>query len=214
MNNIKGILYSLHDEIAGMRENGETDLRTVLHFIDNAIQEAAKNEKKVIEAAPKSFSLYELTSNYLQVQDLSEDMDQETLQNTLEAIEEQFEMKAENIVKLMKMNEGEAAALDTEIKRLQERKKKIDTKNTQLKDYLHHHMTQANIKKVNSTLFTISVKKNPPKVKVLDEAAIPPFYFRQIVKHEVDKKELLKDLKEGQEIEGVTLAQDTTLTIK
>lgn len=162
----------------------------------------------------EKFSLYELTSNYLQLQDLSEEMDQDTLKDTLEAIQEQFDMKAENIVKLTKINEAEAAAIQVEIERLAERKKKLDNKNKQLIEYLHNHMVAADIKNVKSTLFSIKIKKNPPKVKILDEAAIPPFYFRQIVKHEVDKKELAKDLKAGVEVEGVTLIQETKLEVK
>jgi hypothetical protein len=162
----------------------------------------------------KDFSLYELTSQYLQVMDLTEEMDQETLKDTLESIEEQFEVKAENIIKLTKINEGEAAVIDNEIKRLQDRKKALDNKNKQLKEYLYHHMTTSNIKNVKSPLFTISIKKNPPKVNILDEAAIPPFYFKQKVTHELDKKDLLKDLKAGEEIEGVTLVQETRLDVK
>lgn len=159
-------------------------------------------------------NLYDLTSSYLQVMDLSQEMDQETLKDTLEAIEEQFDLKAENIIKLTKINEAEALAIDTEIKRLQDRKKSLDNKNKQLKEYLYHHMTQTGIKNIKSALFTISIKKNPPKVKILNEELIAPFYFKQIVKHELDKKELLKDLKAGEEIEGVTLIQDTRLEVK
>lgn len=215
------ILMKLHDSVQSMRENGETDLRSVLHLIDNAFREVKEANKKpvitkeeYIEAAPKGFSLYELTSNYLQVQDLSEEMDAETLKDTLDSIEESFNHKAENICKLMQMNDSEGLVLDNEIKRLQERKKALGKKNDQLKDYLFHHMKQTDMKEVKSTLFSIKIKKNPHKINILDESAIAPFYYKQKVTHELDKKELLKDLKAGLEIDGVTLVQETRLEIK
>lgn len=157
---------------------------------------------------------YELTKAYLQVMDLSEEMDQQTLSDTLESIEEQFETKAENIVKLTKLNQAEIDAIKLEVDRLNARKKALENQNTNLENYLYHHMTTAKINKVKSTLFTISIAKKPPSVGVVDESKIPAFYFKQKVEHVLDKKDLLKDLKEGQEIEGVQLVQGTRLSIK
>lgn len=157
---------------------------------------------------------YELTKAYLQIMDLTDHMDEQTFLDTLESIQDQFEVKAENIVKLCKLNDGEITAIEEEIKRLEHRKKMIENKNSRLVEYLYHHMKTANLNKVKSPLFTISIAKNPPKVKVLDEKKIPPFYFKQDVKEVLDKKELLKDLKTGLEIDGVVMVQDTRLDVK
>jgi hypothetical protein len=40
------ILYELEEQVAWMREQGETDLRTVLHYISKAYSEINKLEAK------------------------------------------------------------------------------------------------------------------------------------------------------------------------
>jgi hypothetical protein len=36
---VERILNNLHSDIQSLRENGETDLRTVLHYVDAALSE-------------------------------------------------------------------------------------------------------------------------------------------------------------------------------
>jgi len=157
---------------------------------------------------------YEIAKSYNQLLDLSETLDPEVLKDTLEAIQENFEEKSINITKIIKMNEAEVDVIETEIKRLKERQQVINNSNDRLKSYLYTHMTATGIDKIKSPLFTLSITKNPPKTNVIDENLIPIDYktFKTVIS--VDKKQILADLKEGKEIEGVKLVQDTKLTIK
>lgn len=158
--------------------------------------------------------LFELSSAYLQIQNMADEMDSDTLKDTLESIEEEIGTKAENIVKLQTLNTAEIHAIDVEIERLTNRKKALESKNKQLGEYLFSQMSAMSLNKIKSPLFTISVVKNPPKVEVTDEDGIPPFYFKQKVKFELDKKELLKDMKDGLVISGAKLVQDSRLQVK
>lgn len=158
--------------------------------------------------------MYDLAQAYLSIMNMADDLDPETLKDTLESIEEQFEDKAENIVRLMQLNKADMDAIDVEIERLKKRKTSLESKNKQLGEYLFHHMQETGINAIKSPLMTIKIVKNPPRVNVTDEDGIPPEYFVQKSKFELNKKELLKDLKDGLVISGASLVQDSRLDIK
>jgi hypothetical protein len=46
MERVLEIMEELYDDVQTMRENGETDLRSVLHFIDRATTEIEKELNK------------------------------------------------------------------------------------------------------------------------------------------------------------------------
>ena len=60
-------------------------------------------------------NLYELSQNYLAVQEM--DLDEDTLRDTLDSIGDAFEDKAENIAKLYRTVEAEEKAFEAEEKR-------------------------------------------------------------------------------------------------
>ncbi|HDU0469623.1 TPA: siphovirus Gp157 family protein, partial [Listeria monocytogenes] len=72
--------------------------------------------------------LYELTQAYNQVLEMAEELDTETLQDTLDSIREPIEEKAENIIKMVKSIEVEAEGLAKEVERLTKRKTALDAK--------------------------------------------------------------------------------------
>lgn len=65
MNKLLEVLDNLHDEVQGMRENGETDLRSVLHRIDSAKKEV-KVKKAVLTG---SFHIAQVDSDGYAVDD-------------------------------------------------------------------------------------------------------------------------------------------------
>lgn len=67
-------------------------------------------------------TLYQLSESYIKVLELAEQLDEEILRDTLDSINEAIEYKAENLAKIVKEVEGKAELIDSEIKRLQERK--------------------------------------------------------------------------------------------
>ncbi len=73
-------------------------------------------------------NIYEITSDWFRVQDMMEDpeLDPQTLADTLEAIEGELEIKAENYAKVMKNLEGDIVAIKAEIDRLTSKKKTIE----------------------------------------------------------------------------------------
>lgn len=157
--------------------------------------------------------LYELTESYMQLIDLSEQLDPETFKDTLDAIQDSLEDKVENTAKVVKSLESDVTAIKEEEKRLKERRQVLETKIDSIKNYLKEQLELAGIDKVKRPTITVSIQKNPPSVKVIDEKLIPSSFM--IAKApELDKKAVLKKLKDGEEVPGVELFQGRSLRIK
>lgn len=157
--------------------------------------------------------LYELTNDLKAIE--SEDFDEQTLKDTLEAVEGEFNDKALSIAKLVENLNGDTSTIDAEIKRLQARKTAITNKQKQLRDYLLFNMQESGITKIDCPLFKISLRKGMEKVVIDNEMQIPDEFAKVEVVTKIDKNEVKKQLKAGAEIPGARLERgETTLLIK
>lgn len=161
----------------------------------------------------KMTKLYELTESYMQLIDLSEQLDPETFKDTLDAIQDSLEDKVENTAKVVKSLESDVTAIKEEEKRLKERRQVLETKIDSIKNYLKEQLELAGIDKVKRPTITVSIQKNPPSVKVIDEKLIPSSFMIQ-QEPKLDKKAILQNLKEGKTVPGVELIQGRGLRIK
>lgn len=156
-------------------------------------------------------NLYELSQNYLAVQDM--ELDEDTLRDTLDSIEEAWEDKAENIVKLIRTVEADEQALEAEEKRFNARKKTEGNKKQFLKRYLEEMMQLTGKTKFKAGVFNISIQNNPPSVEVFDEALLPKqFLMEQPPK--IDRAGIKELLKAGEEVPGAELKQTKGLRIR
>lgn len=157
-------------------------------------------------------NLYTLSHNYQQILSLIED-GQEGLEDTLESLTDAIEDKLENIGKLIKTIDAEAAGLKAEEMRLHDRRKSLEANTKRLKQYAEQSMLDAGIKKSKGQLFTFSIQKNPPSLEVLNDSVIPEIYFTE--QEPVLNSAALKEaLKNGQVIDGACLVQKESLRIK
>lgn len=159
--------------------------------------------------------LYELTQNYLNLQELLEDptVPVEVINTALSEVGEQLEDKAENIAKLIRTMEFEVTGYKEEESRLAARRKSLETNAKNLKGYLEESMRAVDKLKIKGKLFSFSIQKNPASVEVLNENLIPKEFFNTPAPV-LDKKETLIRLKAGEEIPGVTLKQTESLRIR
>lgn len=159
-------------------------------------------------------TLYTLTENYNNLIELLDnpEIEPEVLEQSLNEVAEQIEVKAENIAKLIKNIDGDIEAIKNEEKRLAEKKRSLESKKLRIKEYLYQQIKLLENKKVKTPLFSIGIQKNPPSVAVESEENIPECYY--IVKKELSKKDLLGALKEGVEIEGVKIVQSEGIRIR
>ncbi|MED1953955.1 siphovirus Gp157 family protein [Brevibacillus centrosporus] len=159
-------------------------------------------------------NLYELTGSYLNLLQLTQDgeIDEQAIADTLASLEDAIDQKAEGIAKVMRSNSALIDALKAEEKRLAERRKALENRNESLKQYLASSLEAIGVDKVKTATHTIGFRNNPPAVSVLDEAAVPLQYF--ITTQSLDKKSILEQLKNGEEIPGVTLTVGRSLQIR
>lgn len=140
------------------------------------------------------------------------DDDPELMADILKGINLEIEDKMVNIAYVIKNLDGDVAALDTEIKRLQERKKSAENKQKRLKTYMHDSMVALDIKKIKTPIFSFNIQRNAPSVVITNENTIGEEYFK--VKREVDKTALGKAIKAGVEVEGAELKYTESLRIR
>ena len=158
--------------------------------------------------------LYELTEQYNNLLELMDnpDVPQELLDESLNSINDELDVKLENIAKVIKSMEVDVKGLKEEEKRLADRRKSLENKIQNLKDYAENAMRATGVKKVKGKVFTLNIQNNAPSVLIKDLERIPNEYFR--IKKEVDKTLLKEKLKEGQVIEGAELQQTESLRIR
>ncbi|MDP4087429.1 MAG: siphovirus Gp157 family protein [Bacillota bacterium] len=157
--------------------------------------------------------LYEISQNYLQLLDMADQMDQEVFLDTLASIEEAIDDKIEHTAKFIRSLEADVEILKAEEKRLADKRKVLENKISGVKEYLQHEMEFAGIDKVKRPTLTVSIQLNPPSVCVMDESLIPSDYMIPVAP-KIDKKAILKALKEGEEIFGCEIQQTRSVRIK
>lgn len=126
-------------------------------------------------------SLYELTGDFLEAQEMlfDDEVDSETVLNTLDCIDCMIEEKADNYAKMIKNAKGLALIMKNERERLYKREKMIEEKCKKMKEHLKECLEITGKTKFKTALFTFSVCQNgglqPIKIDV-DVKEIPEEY--------------------------------------
>jgi len=158
--------------------------------------------------------LYELTSNFNQLQQIIEDgADQEAIHDTLQAIDEAIDDKVQGAALLIRNIEAQAEAIKVEEKRLADRRKFFENNCKNIKDYLYQQMVAVDKRRVKGALVTVGIQKNPASLEIAADAAIPPEYMIT-QEPKVDKKALLAAVKDGMQWDGITIKQGESVRIR
>lgn len=148
-------------------------------------------------------TLYDITEDYLRLLELAEDpeVDQEVIADTLEAIEGELEVKAENAARVIRQLEADADALKKEADRFTKRQKAAENSIKRLKSLLQYSMEATGKVKFETEHFKFRIQKNPPALKLADDidfANIPAEYIK-FAEPEIDKAAVKAALKQGAE---------------
>lgn len=162
-----------------------------------------------------SLSLYNITNGFVQLM-ANEEMTEEEKELIKKELTELLQEKSENIIGFTKNLELTIEAMKTEEKRIAENRKSLEVKMEKFKEYVKECMEKMEDTKIETTLGTLSVAKNPISVEILDEDKIPNKYKTQVITTKVDKKAIADDFKAtGELIEGVNIiTTKTSLRIK
>lgn len=146
-------------------------------------------------------SLYDITGRALEFIDLidSGDVDDDAIKDTWEALEGEFDAKAETYCKVIKNIDADVKALDAEIKRLTEKKKYLDNNITRMKDTLYQSMKAIGKEKAGGQILKASIQKNGGVLPLVYKDEDVPADFQKVVMS-TDTAKIRETLDKGVEL--------------
>lgn len=136
--------------------------------------------------------------------------------DTIEAEGYELEVKAQNVAYAVRNLESLAAQIKDAEKQMYDRRKAIENRAMNIKEYLKTSMEIAGVRKIECPHFAISIKNNPSGVDIFEPALIPAEFMRQPEQPAPcpDKTAIKEAIKNGREVLGAMLSSGTRLEIK
>ena len=131
-------------------------------------------------------------------------IDEQTLADTVEGLTDLHEIVTA-IVRSALADEALAAGLKGRIADMQGRLERLQDRASKRRQIAKDVMVELDLKKITAPDFTVSIRPGMPALLVLDESAVPSIYW-QPVDPRLKRHELLSELKQGADIQGVTLS--------
>lgn len=163
-----------------------------------------------------SIKLYEIKNEYLEALDSLNNMaeiDQAIIEDSMMAINQSLEEKIKNIAAYIKNLEAEAEAMKQYENNMNKKRKAVENKIQSIKNYIKVNMIACGITKIDSPEFNILIKRCKPSPLITDESKIPKEFY-EVKYEEVLNKNKLMDALEYEQIEGVEIQENFSLTIK
>lgn len=156
-------------------------------------------------------SLYELSQDLVTLRDL-EDVEASEI---IAIIQSEIINKGKGVIQVIRNLESDVDAIKAEIDRLNKIKRIRENNIKRLREYTKSCMEQMEIKKLETPIGNITLRKGTSSLKIDDESKLPDKYIEVIQTYKVDKDLLKSDLKSGLDIEGAYMTEPgTTLMIK
>jgi len=132
-------------------------------------------------------------------------IDEQTLADTVEGLTDLHEIVAA-IVRSALSDEAMATGLKSRVAEMQERLARLQDRASKRRQIAKDVMVDLDLKKITAPDFTVSVRPGMPALLVLDEAAVPSVYWQPGAPR-LNRQDLLSELKEGGDIQGVALSE-------
>lgn len=160
--------------------------------------------------------LYELSDAYRELLD-RDDLDPQAVVDTLDAIKDEIEIKADGIASLIDELQSSAERKKAKAKDWNESAKSDLQRAQWLKQYLTSELDNAKLKKVETENHLLNVRNFKASTVIDDEDKIPGQY-RNYAKYEgmydVMKQEVYAALKGGKDVPGAHLEPNRNVVIK
>lgn len=168
-------------------------------------------------------NIWEIDKAMREIEALEEDeelIDLETgevvsVADALEKLEMARETKIENAAMMVKNLSAEAAAIKAEEEKLAKRRKAIENKADEVKQFLVRALTREDgtSEKFRTARASVTVKMNPAKVIISDEKLLPEVFFREIIDRKPDRAQIKEVLSRGIEVPGAALERGRSVMI-
>ena len=158
--------------------------------------------------------LYEIDQAYQNWQEKVMEADGEVtpeLMEELNDIQENGDEKLESYAIVVKSLLAEAAGLNAEKKRIDEREKRAKEAAEKVKGYADYLMNLLGKEKFKTTRAAITYRRSE-SVSILDESVIPERFFK--VKREISKADIKTALKSGETVAGAELVENQNIQIR
>ncbi len=163
------------------------------------------------------FEAFELAAQYRHLAELLAERhdDEQLIADTLESCSAPLDEQLENLAKMVRNIEAADSGVVQTIESLEARHARLQRAAERGRKIILDVMQVAQRDRVNTALFSLAVKKNPPQVVIDREADVPPMYFTQ---HEPppptpNKKAIAAALKAGEKVPGVHTEQGVRIDI-
>jgi hypothetical protein len=142
--------------------------------------------------------------------------DPQSIADTIEAESYPLEVKAQNVAFAIRNLEATAAAIRQAEQEMAARRKKIENRAQQVRDYLQTCMEIANVSRIECPHFALAIKNNPPSVEVFEPDLVPAEYRKtpEPAAPVIDKTAIREAIKANKKVPGVMLVQGSRLEIK
>lgn len=160
-------------------------------------------------------TLYEIKGQFKELMEMADEcnLTQDDIKDTLEGLDYELEEKADAYAKVIRTLECDVDSVDAEIKRLTDKKRRIQNNIGSMKRSLESTMLELGKKKIKTPLFGFNIQKNPPSVNILDESKVPD-NFRIKQPDKIDRKSIITELKESGNTDWAELVQTESLRIR
>lgn len=167
---------------------------------------------------PQLFSLTDGTVELLDilqaVQDAEAGETGSDLAERLDNVETFLTTKIEACAVVVRELESLAGYRKQEADRLRDQAKRLDGAAERLRNRLRDHMLAVGDERVVTPRYTVSLRTNPPRVEVLEEALVPREFVKTVITTSVDKRAILESVKATGEIpDGVNVVRGQRLDI-
>lgn len=148
--------------------------------------------------------LYEISDQFKELEKL-EDIDSETLADTLESLTAEFSDKSLSVAAYFLNLDSDITQLKEAEKRIADRRKTAENNSKSLKEYLLLNMQRLEISEISCPEFKITLRKPQKVVEILDVDMLDGCYTNRKVTVSADKMAIKKVLKSGENIVGAKL---------
>ena len=162
-------------------------------------------------------AMYELAVQFRQAAQQLGDLDlpDEVIQDTLESLSGDLELKASNVALFARNLAATAEAIKQAEAGMAARRIAIENRVKRLKDYLLNCMELAGVRKIEGPYLRLAIRDNPAGVDVLDAAQVPFEYMRwpEPPPPTPDKVAIKNAIRAGVDVPGAKLSYSKRLEI-
>ena len=126
----------------------------------------------------------------------------------------QLATKGAGIIRAYRNTEALINGTKTEIERLTKAKKVLENRNKQFKDWVLRNMEIMGVKKIETELGTMSIRKGSGAIEIYDEKLLDEKFFVENIEKKVSKVLITEAINKGKEVQGAKLVFKNSLTIK